>query len=272
MSLKEYERPAPPQVDPGPSQEELARQREMSLQEDKRQAELEAARAQAKAEAMERFVREAYAHGRSQPQQNPEAQQAAQSLGLTEEIILEDPTRAIAMIAEEMRRKDEAFREYQSRVNGVVGNLAKSNFKAEMQALHGERFAEWLVPYVEDYFRRNPEEAFQEGRVRGVYNELVGSNYEELERLHREKTAVPGQRERVVETPIRTTYPAQEAKKADSHGLPEEEAFFLEEMNKRMGQYAMTPEEWADIRSGRKYPKKIATDIQVRGAKPNVSY
>jgi len=34
----------------------------------------------------------------------------------------------------------------------------------------------------------------------------------------------------------------------------------------------ITPEEWADIETGKKYPKRYAADIQVGLSKPNVEY
>ena len=273
--MKEFETgsPAPPPAPKGPSPEEQARERELQLQGQKQAAEIEAARSQAKAEAMERFLQQSFARGRSEaPPQ--EAVRAQQDLGLTEEEILADPTGSIAKLSDHIRRQNEAMVEYQNRANSVIGNLAKSNFKSEMSALGKERYAEWLAPYVEDYFRNNPEEAFKDGSVRRIYNELVGQNIEELERLHKEKAVPPGQvnRERVIEQSTGASNYSPEPPRKETSALPEDEMFMLSEHNRRAPQYAMTPEEWADIRSGKKFPKKISTDIQYRGAKPNVSY
>ena len=165
------------------------------------------------------------------------------------------------------------MRDYQERANSVIGNLAKNSFKAEMGALQNERYGEWIAPYVEDYFRKNPEDVFKDGSVRRIYNELVGQNIEELERLHREKAIPPNQqRERVVEMPLGYSSVPEPRSRNDGNTLPEDEAFMLSEHNRKSPQYAMTPEEWAEIRTGKKFPKKISTDIQHRGAKPNVSY
>lgn len=266
------ERVQAPPAPQGPTLEQQATDREAALQAELQSQRIEAAKAQAKAEAMERFVQDSFQRGRQEVPQ--EAQVAVNDLGLTEEQILADPTGAIAKIAAQIRQRDEAMREYQQRVGNVVGNLAKSTFKAEMESLKSERFSEWLTPYVEDYFRKNPEEAFKEGAVRNVYNQLIGQNYGELERLEREKVGVPTQtRERVVEPSVRQSYSNVAPPTSQTNILPEDEMFMLESHNRKSPeQYRMTPEEWRDIRQGRKYPKAISTDIQVRGAKPNVSY
>lgn len=269
---REFDRPGPV-TDPGPvkpSEAELAREREAQIQEQLRQSEIEAAKAQARAEAMEAFVREGFAQGRTQPP--PEAVKAQESLGLSDEDILSDPTGSIARLQEQIRRQEAEMREYQERANSVIGNLAKNNFKGEMQALQKERYGEWITPYVEDYFRKNPEEAFRDGSVRRIYNELVGQNIEELERLHREKTQTPQQRQKVIEAPTRFSASPEPPRDEKKSLLSEEDEFMRLEHNKKSPRYQMTQEEWADIRSGKKFPKKIATDIQVRGAKPNVSY
>mgnify|MGYP001581685329 CR=1 FL=1 len=273
--IKEWEKgpaAAPSPVTPsGPTPEEQSREREAQAVAAKQAAEIEAARAQAKAETMERFVQESFARGRSTPPPQ-EAISAQETLGLTDEQILTDPAWAIAKLQEQIRLERAARADYQERANSVIGNLAKNSFKSEMGAISKERFGEWLVPHVEDYFRKNPEEAFKDGSVRRIYNELVGQNIEELERLHKDKVALPNQqRERVVEMPIGySTMP--EPPRKEGNQLPEDEAFMLASHNAKSPQYAMTPEEWLEIRTGKKFPKKISTDIQHRGAKPNVSY
>lgn len=274
MSLKEYENVPVPQIveKKEPTAAELAAEREAQLREELKQKEIDAARAQAKAEAMERYVSEQFAQGRGQVPADRDTQRAVSELGLSEEDILNDPAGAIAKITAHMKARDQELYAYQERVNSVVGNLAKNSFRAEMSALKNERFAEWLVPYVEDYFRKNPEEALLDGSVKRVYNQLVGQNYEELERLSKEKSGV-NNRQRIVEPGIKTSGYEPAPVKEDKPVLPEDEMFMLQEHNKRVdSKYRMTPEEWAEIRSGKKYPKKISTDIQVRGAKSNVSY
>lgn len=275
MSLKEYENVPVPQIveKKEPTAAELAAEREAQLREELKQKEIDAARAQAKAEAMERYVSEQFAHGRETRPADRDTQRAVNELGLTEEDILNDPAGAIAKISAHMKARDAEMYAYQERVNSVVGNLAKNSFRAEMSALKNERFAEWLVPYVEDYFRKNPDEALLDGSVKRVYNQLVGQNYEELERLSKEKGIPPNTRQRIVEPGIRTSGYEPAPVKEEKPVLPEDEMFMLQEHNRKVDpKYKMTPEEWADIRSGKKYPKKISTDIQVRGAKSNVSY
>ena len=275
--MREFETGRVPQIvePPKPSEAELSAKREADLREELRQKELDTARAQAKAEAMENYVKQQFEAGRVQQTSQVDkrdAQIAANDLGLTEQDILNDPTAAIAKISEHMKRRDQELYDYQERVNSVVGGLAKNTFRAEMNSLKNERFGEWLVPYVEDYFRKNPQAALNDGEVRRVYNELVGQNYSELEKLSVEKATPPG-RERIIEQPIRASSYSPEPPKDDKGKLPEDEMFMLGEHNRKVEEkYRMTPEEWADIRSGVKYPKKISTDIQVRGAKSNVSY
>lgn len=274
--MREFERPGPvTNPEPvGPTPEELARQKEAETQAKLREQELETERAKAKAEAMEMFVRERFAQGRTEVVQQapPEARQAQEDLGMTEEEILSDPAGAIAKLSAYMRAKNEEEARYRNNANNVIANLAKSNFKSELQALKNERYAEWIMPHVEDHFRRNPEEAFNEGRVRSVYNELVGQNLQQLEKLERERT-IPPPRERVIEPSVSFSPSPEPAKKDEKQILPEDEEFMRLEHNRRVPEhYQMTAEEWRDIRSGKKYPKKISTDIQYRGAKPNVSY
>lgn len=254
----------------GPSPEELAAQDLAEKDKAEKEKELELARAQARAEQMERLVREGFAQGREPVQPIVEAQEAAEELGLTEAEILQDPTGAIAKISEQMRLQRNQFIEYQQRVGTVVGNLAKSNFKSEMQGLKSEEFSEWLTPHVEDYFRKNPEEALREGSVRRIYNELVGQNYSELQKLKTERAGMP-QRQKVVEPAFKASSVLEPEKK--SPALPEDELFMLNEHNRKVSaNYRMTQDEWTAIRGGKKYPKKISSDIQYRGAKPNVSY
>jgi hypothetical protein len=271
---REFDRERPQVKPTGPTPEELGREREAKLQAEKHTAEVETARAQAKAEAMERFVRDSYAAGRQNTAPPEDSRKAVNELGLTEEQILADPTGSIAKISDHIRRQNEEMFQYREQVNSVVGNLARSNFKAEMENVSKDRFGSYLMGHVEDYFRRNPNAALNEGEVRRVYNELVGQNYVELERLEKEKVGVspPQDRERVVENTFRAASYAPAPEKKLSK-LPEDEAFMLGEMNKRMpAHYQMDETEWEEIRSGRKFPKKISTDIQVRGARPNVSY
>lgn len=268
--MKEFELYKEPVVEQ-PIVPDAAKEHEVRLQAELRESELAAARAGAKAEAMERFVREGFAQGRSAPPQD--AVRAQEDLGLSDEDILSDPTGAISKLQAQIRQRDEAMREYQERANSVIGNLAKNSFRSEMQSLSKERYSEWITPYVEDYFRKNPQEAFTDGAVRRVYHELVGQNLSELERLQSERTSVPLPRQRVVEESARFSSASEPSGEAKKQLLSDEDEFMRVSTNSSFGgKYAMSPEEWADIRSGKKYPKKIATDIQVRGAKPNVSY
>jgi hypothetical protein len=269
-----------PTVDPRDA--EIERLHAEALDRERRDAANEA-----RLEMMERRLGEGYQANQSAPTA-PDASpsyQAQQELGITDEELLANPTQSMRQIAEHVAAKMNA--ESMQRVGAVVGNLANTTYEMELKELSTHPYYVHLEGQLRDHFRNNPTEYTNNpGAMRRKYNELVGANLTDLQRIQEEATeadisnstnAAPAtrtpSRTRVVEPNLPVNSPApgnvrgtkKEAPVLDSARQELMDTFNAFGLN-------MNAEEWLEIEEGRALPKKVSADIQVGIAKSNVDY
>jgi hypothetical protein len=272
--------PLEPADDVDPRDAEIERLRQEGIERDK-----QIAAQNARHEQMERDVERRFAANRAQAPATDDMYAAQQELNITDEELLDPKTApaAIRRIAEHQAMKMAA--EQDTKYGGVIGGVAEDVFELKLDRMKDREFFEDLEPLMREYFEDNPSELHVRGKVDEVYERLVGKNYEVLksrrstnddpEPTGGDVTAAKSrmrQQSRVVDAPVRTSSPSGRA--GDKSKKPvvldkarEETRLLFEGLG-----VEMTPEEYADIESGKKYPKKFSADIQVGLAKPNVDY
>jgi hypothetical protein len=279
-----YEADVPPleQADEeDPRDVEIERLRQEGIERDK-----QIAAQNARHEQMERDVERRFAANRQQAPAADDMYAAQQELNIKDEELLDPATApaAIRRIAEHQAQRIAA--EQDTKYGGVIGNVASDVFELKLDRMKGREFFEDLEPLMREYFQDNPGELHQPGKVDEVYERLVGKNYEvlkgkstnddpETDYTGGDTTAAKSryrQQSRVVDAPVRT---ASASGRAESRG---KKPVVLDDARESMRQkfeglgVSMTPAEYADIESGKKYPKKFAADIQIGLSKPNVDY
>ena len=260
--------------------EEIAR-----LIEEGRQRDLKQAAADARFEQMERDVSRRFAENQRNTPPVDEMFAAQQELQIKDEELLDPSTApgAIRRIAEHQAKRIAA--EQDTRYGGVIGNVAGDVFDLKMDKMSNREYFEDLEPLIREYFQDNPRDLHVSGKIDEVYERLVGKNYEALRERHGNPVDEGGegsdvsasksryrQQSRVVDAPVRTASASgridRGGKKAVVLDKAREETRLLFE---GLG-VEMSPEEWDDIETGKKYPKKFAADIQVGISKANVDY
>jgi hypothetical protein len=243
----------------------------------------------ARLEMMERRLAEGYEANQNAPTApSPSAAAEAQvELGITEEDLRNNSIESIHKIAERVAAKQNA--ESMQRVGAVVGNLANSTYEMELRELSSDPYYSYLESGLREYFRRNPQEYTNNpGSIQRKYNELVGENIAELQRLQAEKEAAAAEgdrtapatrgstqhssRARVVEPSINVSSPSPgaRAKAKEAPVLDEARQQIMDTFN-AFG-LNMDAEEWMEIEEGRALPKKVSSDIQVGIAESNTDY
>jgi hypothetical protein len=283
-----YEAEVPPleQADEDPRDAEIARLRQEGIERDK-----QIAAQNARHDQMERDVERRFAANRQNAPAIDDMYAAQQELNIKDEELLDPQTApaVIRRIAEHQAQKIAA--EQDSRYGSVIGNVAGDVFELKLDRMKGREFFEDLEPLMREYFEDNPNELHVHGKVEEVYERLVGKNYEVLKSrrptnddpdmdpsedshltdVGQAKTRYR-QQSRVVDAPVQTSSPSGRAGEKGKKPVVLDQA---REENRRLFEglgVPMTPEEYVDIESGKKYPKQYAADIQVGLSKPNVDY
>lgn len=284
-ALKEYDRgavpvppaPAPPQ---GPTPEEVAA-KNAEISALKTEIAQKEAAFTARFDGLERMVGDSFRNRATPaapvPPDTAAAYAAQQDLGMTDEEILANPAKSFEKLRDHLKKqvREEVAKEYGDTLN----NMAVAAFQSQVEALRGEPYFGDLADAVVQYFQDNPREASVPGQVRRIYNELIGVNLAELQRRAsaRKEPAdpePPPARARSVEpafrSPAAPTPAPPENKTAPV--IDEAEAAVMSAFNKARPGLFKDETEWAEVAQGKRFPKKIASDIQTGRAKPNVSY
>jgi len=207
---------------------------------------------------------------------------AQQELGLTDEQILSNPLESVKAIAQHIAEKQRAA--FVAEVAPVLGGLVHSNYEAQVDSLKSHPYFIDLQDALRGHFEENPSDKMSPGNIRKVFNELVGANIVELQRRAAVRegerlaaAATPAPRARAIEPSIRTPALSISPTKAEDKegfimgdGLDGARQELMQEFNK----YGvnLSDKEWQAIESGKRFPKKISSDIQVLGRRANVSY
>ena len=255
--VKEHE--DPPKA-AGPTAEE------MLAQERAERMKLESRFAAAEADARARFDmmdRRQYA----QPVMT--AAEAQRDLGLTAEDLAADPEKALKLLKDHIRK--ETLAEVESKYAPMVTGLAEDAFATKMEALRNRKYANDLMPLMEDYFQANPQERTPR-KVEEVYERLVGKNLDELQRRESTRSAdmpknyLPNAR---VEEPSLRAGGAPLRVEGDSA----EPTATLTEMEEQAFQYWKrlgvidNRKEWVEISKGNVFPKSVSADWQPEAAR-----
>lgn len=254
ISIKEDPVPEAPK---GPTPEELLAQERAERQRLEAQMAAQQADTRARFDMMERRNYNAPA---------TTAAQAQAELGLSAEDIAKDPEKALQMLKDHMRR--EAVQEIENKYAPVIEGLAAQAFSSQVEALRGKKYAQDLMPLVEEYFQANPAERYQPGKATEVYERLVGKNLDELVRRDQARTGAEATSKnygtsRVEEPPIRPAGALRVEADEDTGREPqltnyEEEAF---QNWKRLGVIS-SRKEWVELSKGNVFPKAVAADWQ----------
>lgn len=288
--VKEYARgavaptPAPAPAPPGPSPEEVAAQKEAEIAALKAEMAQKEAAFAARFDGLERLVGEGFRNRATPaapvPPDTTAAYAAQQDLGLTDEEILANPAKSFEKIRDHLRNQIRA--EMTQEYGAAFNNLTVTAFQSQVEALRADPYFEDLSGALIQYFQDNPQEASIAGQVRRIYNELIGVNIGELQKRAEARKQLaepappvaPAARPRAVEpslrAPVTPTPMPPEARNAPI--IDEAEANMMEAFNKVRPGLFKDEAEWAEVAQGKRFPKKIATDIQAGRAKPNVSY
>ena len=282
---KEYERApkpaaAPEPVAPAPEPAPDAKDAEIAALKGE-MAQKEAA-FDARFSGLERMVGDSFRNRNAPtapaPPDTAAAYVAARELGLSDEEILANPVKSFEKIRDHLRVqiKHELAQEY----GETLQNLTVTAFGAQVDALRSDPYFADLEGALVQYFQDNPNEAKTAGQVRRIYNELIGVNHTELQRRQaaRKEAQTPAPepapaRTRTVEPSFRApSAPVPEVTpKPAVAALAEDEQAMMDAFNKvRPGLFKDTGE-WAEVAEGKRFPKKIASDIQVGRAKSNAS-
>ena len=279
------ETPEVPEVDPKDAEIER-------LHAEARERDMASAANDARLEMMERQLAQGYSDrtsAQTAPQASP-SYEAQQELGITDEELLANPTTSMRKIAEQVGVRLNA--ESMQRVGAVVGNLANSTYEMELKELSNHPYYASLEGSLRQHFRNVPQEYTNSpGSLKKKFNELIGENLTELQRLEVESgadvansdaqisgatNAAPATRSpraRAVEPSINVSSPSPRTPgpaKGGKVALDDARTEMMETFN-AFG-LNMTPDEWLEIEEGRALPKKVSTDIQVGIAKANVEY
>lgn len=270
---------AEPKVDS--REEEIARLRQEAIERDK-----QIAAQNARFDQMERDVSRRFAENKQATPPIDDMYAAQKELNISDEELLDPHTApaAIRRIAEHQATKLAV--EQDRKYGGVIGNVAGDVFELKLDRMKNREFFEDLEPLIREYFEDNPQEIHVQGKVDEVYERLVGKNYEYLKGKSKNDDVEPEgggesasaaksrfrQQSRVVDAPVRTASPSG---RRDAEGkkpvVLDERRESVRKTFEGLG-VEITPEEWADIETGKKYPKRYAADIQVGLSKPNVEY
>lgn len=244
---------------PSPTAEEmLAREREERYK-------LEQRFAVAEAEARARFEMLDRRQYNAQPAMT--AADAQKDLGITAEEIAADPDKALKLLSEHIRK--ETLREVESKYAPIVTGLAEQSYSAQVEALRNRKYAQDLMPLVEEYFQHNPQDRYTPGKAQEVYERLVGKNLDELQR--RESARVPDIQKNY--SPSRVDEPSMRVGGAPLRvGGESEGSDWSKPFSKEAEEVAYQTwkglgvidnrKEWRMIHEGRVFPKDIAADWQ----------
>ncbi len=211
---------------------------------------------------------------------------AQQELQIKDEELLDPQTApdAIRRIASHEAQKLQA--QDRQEYGDAIGNIAGTVFDVQMDRMGEREFFDDLEPLIREYFDANPKDVHVKGKIEEVYERLVGKNYEELKKRAKPASdtsleATGGdvgqarsryrQQSRVVDAPVQSSSLADRPKEGKKAVVLDEAREAMRQKFEGLG-VPMTPEEYADIESGKKYPKKFAADIQVGLSKANVDY
>lgn len=275
----------PQQVDanaPDPRDVELERLRKEAADRD-----IQIAEQRARFDQMEKDVSRRFAENRQAAPATDDMYAAQQELEIKDEELLDPATApgAIRKIAEHQAKKMVSERDQV--YGGAIGNLAKSVFVVQMDRMKGREFFDDLEPLIREYFEDNPSELHVEGKIDEVYERLVGKNYEVLKAKVKPNTEDSRrdsslgdvaaaktryrQQSRVVDAPVRTASPSGRLEPQKKEVVLDE-AREAERLRFQGLGVDIPAEEWMEIETGKKYPKKYAADIQVGLARANVDY
>lgn len=274
----------PAEEEDDPRDVEIARLKAEGIERDKKQA-----ASDARFEQMERDMERRFAANQNQGPQADDMYAAQQELNIKDEELLDPQTApaAIRRIAEHQAQK--LVREQDTKYGSVIGNVASDVFDLKMDRMRSREFFDDLEPLIREYFQDNPTELHVQGKVEEVYERLVGKNYEVLKSRKtsndeldddvsstgQDVTAAKSrvrQQSRVVDAPVRTASPSSRTRREEKKPVVLDDAREAERKRFEGLGVELTPEEWQDIETGNKYPKKFAADIQVGLSKANVDY
>ena len=159
------------------------------------EAELEARRA---AEAAQKEAYESALQQRFQaaqqvappPDRSAEFYAAQEELSITDEDLVENGAESVRKIAEYVAEK--RSRVDQEKLLPIMSGLIQQSYRLQIKELSSNPFWEDLGPIVENYFAQNPDEMMKDGRVQGVFHELVGRNLPELQKRQAAREAERG--------------------------------------------------------------------------------
>lgn len=276
----EPEGPSAEELQRAKEQEELNRLRAEAAERDKQIAVMQA-RMEQRDQDFNQFERNRSGSGVTKQ----EMYDAQKELDISDEELLDPSTAraAIQRIAEHVASQQTS--QLAKRTGEVLGSLAEEAFESQMSRLEKEDFFEDLEPYIRDYFQAHPEELHVRGRVKDVYERLVGKNYRVLASKTSPSDEVEGGGEtinssksrytqsRVIDPSVNTPGPSPRPEPGGKKGKVK-----LDEARQQVrDKFAavgveLDDDEWMDIEEGRVYPKRVASDIQVGIADPNVNY
>jgi len=282
------ETPEVPEVDPKDAEIER-------LHAEARERDMASAANDARLEMMERQLAQGY-NDRSAAQTAPSVSpsyEAQQELGITDDDLIAHPAENMRKIAEQVGTRLNA--ESMQRVGAVVGNLANSTYEMELKELSKHPYYASLEGSLRQHFRNVPQEYTNSpGSIKKKFNELIGENLTELQRLEVESgaeaanseaqisgatNAAPATRSpraRAVEPSINVASPTPRSPGPTKGGkvvLDDARQDVMDTFNAFMSpEDRLTPEGWLEIEEGRALPKKVSADIQVGIAKANVEY
>ncbi len=266
---------------PDPRDVELERLRKEAADRD-----IQIAEQRARFDQMEKDVSRRFAENKQTAPATDDMYAAQQELEIKDEELLDPATApgAIRKIAEHQAKKMVSERDQV--YGGAIGNLAESVFDVQMDRMQGHEFFGDLEPLIRDYFDDNPSELHIKGKIEEVYERLVGKNYEILKGKKQEESNELNknsgrdvsaaktryrQQSRVVDAPVQTASPSARPD-TQKKEVVLDEAREQERLRFQGLGVDISPEEWQDIETGKKYPKKFAADIQVGLSRPNVDY
>lgn len=262
----------------GPSLEELKAQQEAEAAKLRADMEIRSSQFSNQMHQLERTIERRMGTAQPQPQAQMTAEEAQKDLGITQEQLLTDPS-AVQKLTDHIRAQTRAemqgaFEAYNEHVSGLMGNLAETTFAAQMNELKAEPYYADLAQIIAEHFEDNPEARGVAGAPRRVYNELVGQNIADLQKLQTARAAKEEESKASsssVEPPLRTNpAPIAGKKTPEAPQLDERREYILQTYN-GLG-INMSPEEYVGIESGKLLPKKVAADTQRGAMKTDADY
>ena len=261
-----------------PRDAEIERLKAEGHERDQRQA-----ASDARFDQMERDVSRRFAENKQGTPQVDAMYAAQQELKIKDEELLDPQTapdairRIAAHEAQKLNAKDRV--DY----GNAIGNIAGTVFDVQMDRMGDREFFGDLEPLIREYFEANPKEVHVNGKIEEVYERLVGKNYDELKKRQKPTEDAPTggdvsdsksryrQQSRVVDAPVQAGTLSNRPKEGQKEVVLDQAREDMRQKFEGLG-VEMSPEEYADIESGKKYPKKFAADIQVGLSRANVDY